>query len=119
MTRPRSFAEFWPIYLTAHRDPACRSLHYAGTTLGLAGLIATVVLLNPLWLLAGLLSAYAAAWLGHFAVEHNRPATLGNPIWSLAADIRMYVLWLSGRLEPALIRAERDSRQDNASHHLN
>lgn len=103
---PSSFGAFWPHYLMAHRNPRCRSLHYVGSTGGLLGLILAIVRLDPLWLVAGLLFAYALAWIGHFTVERNRPATFGNPIWSLIGDIRMYLLWLTGRLGPALTEAE-------------
>ena len=46
---------------------------------------------------------YAFAWVGHFFVEHNRPATFKYPLWSFAADLRMLVsilrvtaAWLAG-----------------------
>ncbi|MDB5394143.1 MAG: hypothetical protein JWM91_1649 [Rhodospirillales bacterium] len=106
-SKPRSFGAFWPYYLMAHRDPRCRRLHFIGSTGALIGLITAAVLLNPLWFLAGLGFAYAMAWTGHFAIEGNRPATFGNPLWSFIADIRMYLLWLAGRLEPALAAAEK------------
>jgi hypothetical protein len=90
----------------AHRDPRCRRLHFVGSTGALIGLIAAFALLNPLYALAGLVFAYAMAWTGHFAIEKNRPATFGNPFWSFIGDIRMYLLWLAGRLGPALASAE-------------
>jgi hypothetical protein len=105
--KPRSFGAFWPHYLMAHQDPRCRRLHYVGSTGALLGIVLALVLLNPLWFVAGMIFAYGMAWTGHFAVERNRPATFGNPVWSLIGDIRMYLLWLSGRLEPQLTAAER------------
>jgi hypothetical protein len=105
--KPRSFGAFWPHYLMAHQNPRCRRLHYVGSTGALLGIVCAVALLNPLWFVAGMVFAYAMAWTGHFAVERNRPATFGNPLWSLAGDIRMYLLWLSGRLESQLTDAER------------
>jgi hypothetical protein len=105
--KPRTFGAFWPHYLMAHRDPRCRRLHYAGSTGALIGIVTAIVQLNPLWFVAGMVFAYGMAWTGHFAVERNRPATFGNPAWSLIGDIRMYLLWLSGRLEQQLAAAER------------
>ncbi len=32
----RSFSEFYPYYLSEHKDPVCRRLHYIGSTLVLA-----------------------------------------------------------------------------------
>ncbi len=90
----------------AHREPKCRALHFVGSTGGALGLAAAIALRNPLWLIVGLTFAYGMAWVGHFAIERNRPATFGNPLWSLAGDIRMYLLWLTFRLAPALAAAE-------------
>ena len=33
MSRYQSFREFYPFYLSEHRNPTCRKLHFAGTTL--------------------------------------------------------------------------------------
>jgi hypothetical protein len=106
MERPKSFQSFWPGYLRAHRNPDCRRMHYIGSTGALVGMLLATVRLNPLWFAGGMVFAYGMAWIGHFAVERNRPATFGNPLWSLIGDIRMYLLWLTGRLGPELLAAE-------------
>ena len=102
---PATFAEFWPYYLRQHSRPRTRALHYFGTTLVV--LVVGVALFSGrwAWLLAVPPAGYAFASVGHFAVERNRPATFTYPLWSLAADFRMWALWLTGRLGRELDRA--------------
>lgn len=113
MARERAhsdFASFWPFYLREHSKPATRALHYAGTTLVVAIAIFAVITGRWWWLLAMPLAGYFFAWIAHFRVERNRPATFTYPLWSLAADFRMWWLWLTGRLASELDRAGVEQR---------
>jgi hypothetical protein len=98
MSRYRSFEDFWPFYLREHSRPATRLLHVAGTSLVILLALASAATRNW-WLLAAIpVAGYGFAWASHFAVERNRPATFAYPLWSLRADVRMWRLWLTGRL---------------------
>ncbi|KOO57431.1 membrane protein [Rheinheimera sp. KL1] len=98
----RSFSESYPYYLSEHKDPVCRRLHYIGSTLVLAILTTLVVtgLWSYWWLM--LVAGYGFAWVGHFKFEHNKPATFKYPFYSLAADWVMYKDFLTGQLEQKL-----------------
>ncbi len=99
------FGEFWPFYLQEHSKPQTRALHYIGTTIVV--LIAVAAAITGRWLLLAAmpLAGYFFAWVAHFTVEKNRPATFTYPLWSLAADFKMWFLWLTGRLGPELRKA--------------
>ena len=47
---------------------------------------------------AGVAFAYACAWAGHFGFEKNKPATFKYPLWSFAADLKMWSHMVRGRL---------------------
>lgn len=94
----RSFSEFYPFYLSEHRHPVSRMLHYTGTWCAVLCLAALVVSGDPAWFIAALVSGYAFAWVGHFSFEHNRPATFRHPFYSLAGDFRMWWDLNLGRL---------------------
>lgn len=100
-----NFAEFWPFYLREHSKAATRALHYFGTSLVV--LIAIAAAVSGWWymFIALPIAGYFFAWITHFGVEKNRPATFTYPLWSLAADFRMWWLWLTGRLGPELEKA--------------
>jgi len=100
MERLRTFEEFWPFYVSQHRRPSTRALHFAGTTMVLGALLAAVALRSWWWLLAAPVLGYGPAWVGHFFFEKNRPATFTYPLWSLRGDNRMWRLMLLGRMEP-------------------
>ena len=93
-----SFAEFYPFYLSEHRNPACRKLHFAGSALVLALVAAALLDAEPLWLLAVPFVGYGFAWIGHFVFEKNRPATFSYPSWSFLGDWVMFWQLLSGKL---------------------
>lgn len=101
----RTFAEFWPFYLREHSRPRTRALHYAGTSLVVAITVFTLVTGQWWWLLAVPVAGYGFAWIAHFRFEKNRPATFTYPLWSLAADFKMWWLWLTGRLGTELDKA--------------
>ena len=61
-------------------------------------MIALAVLASPTRMAAGVVGAYLCAWLGHFVVEGNRPATFKYPVWSFLSDFRMWGEMVRGRL---------------------
>ena len=98
MLPPRSFAEFWPHYVLAHRHAATRAFDLTGTLLAWALLAAAILRRNAWLVLAALVVPYALAWFSHFFVEHNRPATFGHPLWSWLADQKMVALMFVGKM---------------------
>jgi len=100
----KSFAEFWPYYLNEHAKPTTRALHFAGTGAGLLLFLFGLISGNYWLLLVALVCGYGPAWVGHFFIEKNRPATFRHPLWSLIADFRMFLFFITGRLGNELRR---------------
>lgn len=95
----RSFAEFYPFYLSQHANTVCRRLHFLGSLLVLLILGFSVTTGDYFWLLALPVAGYGFAWLGHFGFEKNRPATFTYPIYSLQGDWVMFFQILTGKIK--------------------
>lgn len=93
-----SFKEFYPYYLSEHSNVTCRRLHFVGTTLVIALMIAIITTGNLSLLIALPLVGYGFAWLGHFFFEKNKPATFTYPLWSLMGDFVMFKDMLTGKV---------------------
>jgi len=98
MSSFNTFREFYPFYLSEHRHPACRRLHFAGSVLVLGCVVLAVATSSGWWLAAALLAGYGCAWTGHYFFEHNRPATFTHPVYSLIGDWVMFKDILIGRI---------------------
>lgn len=94
-----SFEEFWPYYVGEHKKKATRMLHFAGTTAAI-GCVAGAIVFRKKWLLAvAPIAGYGPAWISHFFIEGNKPATFKYPLWSLQADLVMWWKTVKGEMQ--------------------
>ena len=98
--------EFWPFYLSEHQNPTNRNLHFIGSTLGLFWLGKAIQKKKPSYIALGLLSGYGCAWIGHFLVEKNKPASFKHPFLSFAGDWLMLATKVSGKLNDELAKED-------------
>ncbi len=95
----QSFSEFYPFYLAEHGDRLNRRLHFTGTLTAI--LILAVAIITKKWALLFLLPVfgYGFAWIGHYFIEKNKPATFKYPLYSIMGDIVMFKDILSGKID--------------------
>lgn len=96
-----AFIKFWQRYLRDHARYGTRVLHFVGNCVAVVALVLGVVMLDPLIPIVGVLIGYVFAWTGHVLVEHNWPSMAAHPVWSFICDVRMFRLWVGGRLNAA------------------
>ena len=96
--RYNSFAEFYPFYLSEHAKRATRRIHFAGSSLALALLLAALVTGRFGLFLLAVICGYGFAWAGHLFFEMNRPATFKYPLYSLMGDWKMFWQILTGKI---------------------
>ena len=82
MKTEESFAEFWPTYVRAHSESSTRLMYCAGIVAGMGNSGDVHLERNWWWIALALVMPYALAWVSHFFVEHNKPATFEHPLWS-------------------------------------
>ena len=118
MDKPfETFDDFWPYYVREHSKKLTRQFHFVGTSLALA-CVAGAVFGKKRWLwLAAPVAGYGAAWISHFFIEKNRPATFKHPLWSLQGDFVMWGKMLAGTMDGEVERilGEAAARENGAS----
>ena len=98
----KSFEDFWPYYLREHESALNRRPHLVGTGAALGVFAVGAATLNPVLMGIAPVFGYGPAWVGHFIIEKNRPATFKHPLWSIRGDFRMFRLALTRKLQPEL-----------------
>ena len=97
-----SFKSFYPYYLSEHSSKTNRLLHFCGTAILLVIVIIGLVSQNYKLLILVPIVGYGFAWVGHFFIEKNKPATFTYPLYSLRADFVMFWDMLSGKIDKKL-----------------
>jgi hypothetical protein len=106
-----SFEDFWPYYVSEHKEKGTRLLHFAGTTAAF-GLVASAIIFKKRWpLVAAPIVGYGASWIGHFFIEKNKPATFKHPAWSFRGDMRMWWLTVQGKMQAEVDRVLREEQE--------
>lgn len=104
----RRVQAFWPYYVTQHRHPLNRRLHFIGNTNLLFWLGLAAWRRSPRLLVLAVASSYALAWVGHFGFERNIPATFRYPLEAGLCDLRMYGKMWRGTMEAEVARYAAD-----------
>ena len=94
----KNYSEFYRFYLTEHRNIMSRRLHAAGSSIGIYFFTQAIRQRKVKYVLYGLVSGYACAWVGHFVFEKNKPASFKQPLYSFISDWRMLSDILRGNL---------------------
>lgn len=93
----KTFSEFYPYYLSEHKDRTCRTLHFIGTSLFFVFLMGAFLFHKLELLILCPIAGYGFAWVGHFFFEKNKPATFQYPLYSLLGDFKLYFEILAGK----------------------
>ncbi|MDF3818484.1 DUF962 domain-containing protein [Leptospira sp. 96542] len=97
-TKFTTLKDFFPFYLEEHSHPVNRALHFIGSSIALGCIIGFITTLKFHILGFALVSGYFFAWVGHFFIQKNRPATFKYPFYSFVSDWIMFSKMLVGSL---------------------
>jgi hypothetical protein len=108
----KDFKSFYPYYLKEHCDVKNRLLHFCGTLFFFIFLVAGLIT-GKWWFFALMpLVGYGFAWIGHYFIEKNKPATFTYPLYSLASDFVMFWHIITGQINKKLTEAMSNSGQN-------
>jgi len=104
--RIETLREFWPYYLNEHSHPINRASHFIGASGALFWIGKAIISKKPSYLWLALLNGYGFAWIGHFFIEKNRPATFKYPLKSFVCDWAMFLCILAGKIDQEMEKAK-------------
>ena len=98
MTKQRfkTLNEFYPFYLSEHRNFGNRVLHFIGTGLIVLAILAAILFHELRFILIAPFIGYAFAWAGHYFFEKNKPAALRYPAFNIAGNFIFFWEILTG-----------------------
>ena len=96
--KPKNIKDYYAHYLTLHKHPKCRLLHFLGQLFTL--FFVFIAIKSKLWLLllATPFVIYPFAWSGLYFFEKNKPAAFSDPIKAKISDWIMFKDILLGKL---------------------
>jgi len=97
MKKYKNLKEFYPYYLSEHEGKTTKLFHFIGTACSIFFFIRFFLTLDPLNILFAILAGYGFAWISHFFIEKNKPATFTYPFFSLVSDYVMFWEILRGK----------------------
>ena len=92
----KNFKDFYPYYISEHSHKTTKLLHFIGTTFSLYFLINFFLSFEIKFIFFSLISGYGFAWVAHFFVDKNKPATFTYPLYSFVDDHLLYIDILRG-----------------------
>jgi hypothetical protein len=94
-----NFTEFYPYYLSQHKNHTCRRLHFMGILIAIV--LGTYFIITRQWwgFLTLPVVGYSFAFIGHFFFEKKTPGTIFHPLYSFIADLVMFKDILLGKIE--------------------
>ena len=95
----KSFKEFYPFYLLEHSKSLTKLLHAIGSILVIVVIIFSLYLNKWKGLFLAPIIGYGFAWISHFFIEKNKPATFKFPIYSFIGDWVMLKDIITGRIK--------------------
>jgi hypothetical protein len=110
-----TFEQFWDFYVGEHKNKQNRLLHFIGTTAALGCVAGGLLTRRRSLLLVAPVLGYGAAWVGHFFFEKNKPASFTYPLWSLRADLKLWLLTATGSIQAEVDRVLQDAERRAAS----
>ena len=95
--RYTNFKDFYPYYLSEHSHKTTKLIHFIGTSISLYFLFNFFRTFDFVYIILSLLSGYGFAWVSHFFIEKNKPATFKYPFYSFIGDHLMFIEIIMGK----------------------